>query len=480
MAYGFILPRLILEQFGSEVNGLIQSIGQFLGIIGFLDMGVSQVVRSALYRPLEEHNYAQISCVMVSGLRFYRKIACCLIGYVVLLIVFYPILVNQSFDWIFTASLIAILSISSFAQYYFGVTQEQLLHASQKSYLIYVIQIVFYLFNTVICVCMIRMNCSIHAIKVATACIFLIKPLFYTWYIRRRYTIDWHIQYDEEPLTQKWHGIAQHISAVVLEGTDSIVLTLFSTLSNVSIYSVYHMIVGSIQGFYQAISVGFQSAAGAAWAKRDQANIKRLFSTVEACLHAITVFLFCCAGVLVVPFVQVYTNGLTDANYYHPLFAITLVLAYGIRCLRTPYNIWILAAGHFKQVQKCHIIAAILNLVVSILAVSHWGLIGVAIGTLIAMCYQTVWMLIYTTKKLVKCTSKHIFRQLFADFTAALLVCVTTAGINLQGFNYLGWLVMAVKVSLIAGLCIAAVFCLFFPKEVQQLAKRFAVKTGRK
>lgn len=240
------------------------------------------------------------------------------------------------------------------------------------------------------------------------------------------------------------------------------------------------MIVGSIQGFYQAISVGFQSAAGAAWAKRDQANIKRLFSTVEACLHAITVFLFCCAGVLVVPFVQVYTNGLTDANYYHPLFAITLVLAYGIRCLRTPYNIWILAAGHFKQVQKCHIIAAILNLVVSILAVSRWGLIGVAIGTLIAMCYQTVWMLIYTTKKLVKCTSKHIFRQLFADFTAALLVCVTTAGINLQGFNYLGWLVMAVKVSLIAGLCIAAVFCLFFPKEVQQLAKRFAVKTGRK
>ena len=37
---GFILPRIILQQFGSETNGLISSITQFLGIIGFLELGV--------------------------------------------------------------------------------------------------------------------------------------------------------------------------------------------------------------------------------------------------------------------------------------------------------------------------------------------------------------------------------------------------------------------------------------------------------
>lgn len=44
---GFILPRLILNAFGSEVNGLVNSIAQFLGVISFLELGVGAVVQSA-------------------------------------------------------------------------------------------------------------------------------------------------------------------------------------------------------------------------------------------------------------------------------------------------------------------------------------------------------------------------------------------------------------------------------------------------
>ena len=41
--------------------------------------------------------------------------------------------------------------------------------------------------------------------------------------------------YEKEPIQQKWNGIAQHVAAVVIGGTDTVVLTLFSTLQNVSI-----------------------------------------------------------------------------------------------------------------------------------------------------------------------------------------------------------------------------------------------------
>ena len=49
---GFILPRLMLEYYGSEVNGLVQSIAQFLYVISFLELGVGQVIQSNLYKPL--------------------------------------------------------------------------------------------------------------------------------------------------------------------------------------------------------------------------------------------------------------------------------------------------------------------------------------------------------------------------------------------------------------------------------------------
>ena len=44
---GFILPRFFLEHFGSEVNGLVNSITQFLGVISFLELGIGAVVQSS-------------------------------------------------------------------------------------------------------------------------------------------------------------------------------------------------------------------------------------------------------------------------------------------------------------------------------------------------------------------------------------------------------------------------------------------------
>ena len=41
---GFIVPRIILTAFGSEVNGLVSSLGQFLNYITLLEGGVSGVV----------------------------------------------------------------------------------------------------------------------------------------------------------------------------------------------------------------------------------------------------------------------------------------------------------------------------------------------------------------------------------------------------------------------------------------------------
>lgn len=67
---GFIIPRLILEGYGSEVNGLINSIMQFLSFIVFLEMGVGAVVQQALYKPVAEKDYEKTSRIITSADRF--------------------------------------------------------------------------------------------------------------------------------------------------------------------------------------------------------------------------------------------------------------------------------------------------------------------------------------------------------------------------------------------------------------------------
>ena len=52
----FIIPRIILLNYGSEINGLVLSITQFLNYINLFEGGVSGVVLAALYKPLSYKN----------------------------------------------------------------------------------------------------------------------------------------------------------------------------------------------------------------------------------------------------------------------------------------------------------------------------------------------------------------------------------------------------------------------------------------
>lgn len=454
---GFILPRMILDRFGSNVNGLTQSVAQFLGIIGFLDLGIGQVVRSALYRPLEEKDHEKISSILISGRKFYRRIAYVLLVYVIAVMVVYPYLADRQFGAVYTATLICAMAISYFAQFYFGIINEQLLQADQRGYISYALQIGTNLLNLLVCIGIIRAGGSIHAVKLAASLIYMVRPMAMQWYVCRRYSIDKRVPYDPHAITQKWNGVAQHISAVVLEGTDTIVLTIFATLSDVSIYSVYFMVISGICQFYRSLTAGIQSMVGALWAKREYRELERVFGSIEMALHFLTVFLFSCMGRLIVPFVQVYTDGLTDAEYIQPIFAGVLVLAYAVRCLRTPYNILILAGGHYKQTQTCHIVAAVLNLAISVAAVSAWGLVGIALGTLTALMYQTGWMIYYDSKNLIRWPLGRVAKQTAADILTAVLIFGATGGIRLGTVTYLGWFVMAVQVAAVAFAITAAV-----------------------
>ena len=71
MIIGLIMPRLIIQFYGSAVNGLVNSITQFLGYISLLDMGLTSVVASSLYSPLAKKDDDEVSRLLVSCDRFY-------------------------------------------------------------------------------------------------------------------------------------------------------------------------------------------------------------------------------------------------------------------------------------------------------------------------------------------------------------------------------------------------------------------------
>ena len=476
---GFILPRLILNAFGSNVNGLVNSITQFFGIISFLELGVGAVVQSALYKPLAENRQNDVSKIISSANKFFRRLAQILMAYVIALVVFYPMFAAKEYGFWYTATLIVAISISSFAQYYFGIVNRLLLTADQRGYVQYTAQIIAVVANTVACYLLIMLGCGIQVVKLTTSLIYLIQPFAIYLYVRKHYKIDTKRKYDNEPIPQKWNGMAQHVAAVILDGTDTVVLTLFATLSEVSIYSVYFLVVKGVKQLFMSMTNGITSLIGELWARQEIVELKKTFGWTEWVIHTGTTFVFGVIAVLIVPFVRVYTLGINDADYVQPLFAALIVAANAAHCLRLPYNIMILAAGHYKQTQNNYIIAAILNIVVSILAVKAWGLIGVAIGTLLAMGYQTVWMAWYDSKHLIKWPFRNFVKQVVVDIVTVTLCSITSSVFSMRSVSYMGWIINAIEVAVVWLIIMVVINTVFYKDKMTRLGYNLKLKVAR-
>lgn len=468
---GFILPKLIIGYYGSAVNGLIASITQFLGIIALCELGMGAVVPASLYKPLAEKNNDQISKVVVSSERFYRKIAYVMLAYVASLTIFYPLVID-GYSYLYTSSLIVIIASCTFVQYFFGITYSLLITADQKQYLTYCLNASTIIINLVLTYVLIKCGCSIHIVKLVSSVVFICRPLFYIYYVKRYYSLNKSITYLVEPIKQKWNGVAQHVAFTVQEKTGIMVLSFMATLEEVSVYSIYFLIMEGIRGFIYSVTSSLTSFLGNIIAMGEKDTLVRNFSCIEWSLHTITLLVFSSTAVLIVPFIQVYTSGITDANYVVPIFPYIMCAVAIFRCLQMPYNIVVQAAGHFKHTQNSAIIEPLINIVLSVSLVSRFGLTGVAIGMAVSLFYRMMYLSLYLTKHILHSSKKMLFKRLIVDVVIVVAIVGSCSFIKSNEISYLAWGFMAVKVVCIAAISTLAVNLIFYRNYIVTLVEK--------
>jgi len=448
---GFVLPRMIIAHYGSATNGLISSITQFLAFFSMMEMGVGAVVRASLYKPLAEHDEDTISRVMISARRFFQKIGLLLCVYTAGLMVYFPLAVDHRNGYFATAILVGACAFNALSNYFFGIVYQQLLSADQRSFVQLSISALTTLLNTVFGILLIKLNATIETVKLSAAVVVLIKPIFLKLYVDRHYKLNFDLELTEEPLKQKWNGLAQHIAQYVLKHADTVVLTVFSTLENVSIYYVYHLVLNGLEQMIGVLLTGTSSLLGNMFARRaeEEEKLQTTFSAFEWATHSFVTVLYTIAGIMILPFVSVYISDVSDTNYIVPSFAAVIVLGTGLYSIRLPYNAMILVAGHFKQTQRSYFIQASMNVIISIALVKPLGLLGVAIGTLAAMGYQTIYEAWYLRNQIMYRSFRIFVKHILLDSLIVILSVLLTWRITFGEPTWLSWIVMALKVSFV-------------------------------
>lgn len=468
---GLILPRLILSTFGSSYNGITSSITQFLQCVVLLRAGVAGVTRAALYKPLADENYVSISAIVNATSKFMRKVAVIFGAAIIILACVYPFLVSDEFDWLFSSTLVLILGISTFVQYYFGITYQFLLEADQRQYVNSIIQIITSVLNTVLAAILIKLGGSIHIVKMGSAVAFSLNPLLINIYTRKKYKINKKIQPNNSALKQRWDAFWQSVAFFVHNNTDTIVLTCFTNMKEVSVYTVYNYVILNIRNVLLTFVTGFGAAFGNMLAKGEYELAKKNLCIYELIIYNLSSVIYTTAGIMIVPFALVYTAGVNDVNYARPLFALILTIAGAFSCFRIPYQTITEAAGHFKQTKRGAFVEAGLNISISIIAVMKFGLVGVAMGTMIATIFRSVQYSIYL--------SKHIIKRSIWLFWKHIIINAAIAGITFTISNvfflfevsdFFMWTLKAVMVCAVSIILTAACSIIFYKEDTISLA----------
>jgi len=112
---GLVLPRLMITTFGSATNGMVSSIGQFLGFTVILRAGLGAVTRAALYKPLAQKDDKAVSEIMAATQSFMRKVAMIILCYILGIAVVYPFVANGDFSYGTMFSMVLIVGSVTFA-----------------------------------------------------------------------------------------------------------------------------------------------------------------------------------------------------------------------------------------------------------------------------------------------------------------------------------------------------------------------------
>ncbi|MFK9117577.1 polysaccharide biosynthesis C-terminal domain-containing protein [Peribacillus frigoritolerans] len=467
---GFIVPILIIKTYGSSVNGVIQTISQFLGYIVLLEAGVGGVVRAALYKPLAKKDIVLISTTLKATEKFFRLIGYVFIGYLIIVAIGLPVLVSGDFDKIFTFTLVLIIGISLFAEYFFGITYQLLLQADQRLFISSGLQIIITIINTIIVVVLIKFDANIHIVKLCSTLIFVLRPIFLHIYVKRKYKIIKDCQANNNTIKQKWDGLGHHLAYFLNNNSDIVVLILFTNVKEVSVYSVYMMVVTGVRNIVTTFSSGIEAAFGNMIAKGEEKALNRNFNIFEFFSFYITTVFFTSTALLIIPFISVYTSGITDVNYIRPLFAYIFVAAGAAYCIRLPYHSVVIAAGHFKQTRNGAFIEALINILLSVVLVNFYGLVGVAIGTLCAMLFRTLQYIYYlSTNILNRSIWKSIKRIIVNVFSVIanviLLKYLPTVDID----SYINWSIYAFQVTAVTAIVILVINYLFYYDDMKNL-----------
>lgn len=459
LALGFIVPRIILTHYGSDANGLTSTITQIFSYMALLEAGIGQATTNELYPYINGKNKDKdkISEVMSISRLYYRKVTTLYGVVVIILSILLPLVLKTNIPYWTVFFIVLFEGMTGVVSFWFIQNWTTLLCTDGKNYVKSNIELV----NRVLCygikIFLAIKGINIAFIQVGYFVASLLKLILYKTYMDKHYSwINYNCSNKNRKLKDRNSYIITEIAWTIFSSTDMIVLSMFCSTELASVYAVYSMVFTALTNLLDAVYNGVRFNLGQSY-HSSLDKYKKMHDLFNSFFMGTMTSMVCVAYLMIIPFVKLYTKGVTDVNYVNSYLPLMFCLVQLLSWSRYIAGNLTGLAGYAKKVSYISLIEAFTNLCGSLILIRFLGIVGVLLATVIALPLKSIYCNWISDSQIMKRKPYKTLLILGCNFFCFFIVVVISRYINFEIRNYMDFILLGIRNSLICFLVVMSV-----------------------
>ncbi len=464
-----VLPKLVMENYGSEVNGVISSLMSLAVYLNLLESGIGFASIQALYSLVPYKKNDEINGVLSATDNFFRRNGYIYLTSIIILAVVYPLVVDSTLPFIKIFLIVIILLTPNLLIYFVQGKYSVVLTSHNKAYVETIILTVTGILTNVSRIILIIKGFDVIVMLIATAIFNLISTLLLVFYVKKHYKfVNFKVEPNYNAIAKKNDVLAYRILNMTMKNIDIVLLTFFTNLKVVSVYSFYRMIVSQVKFIPYSVSHSISTSMGQLYYENIE-KFKKVYDCYETYFLALNFTLLISVYNVILPFVRLYTAKVTDINYVDPLLAFLMILNPLYEGLRTPGQNLFFWIGHYDKLKKYAIVEAIANIILSCILVYYLKIYGVLLATSISLTYFNVISSVYVYKKILKENVIRLVRKSLIFILTSFAVVYLMNIINLQTTSFVNFFINGVITFVICAISFFGIISLIERQSMKTL-----------
>lgn len=464
MLLSFATKTIFIRLLGAEYNGVSSLYTNILSVLALAELGIGNVLMFYLYSALEKGDRDEVCALTQEFKKIYNIIIAgvSLVG--IAIVPFLRLLVKSELPHNELVIYYLLYLLNSVASY-FVIYRTMVVRADQKEYLLnncstittivmYVLQLIYlYIRRDFFGYLIIQVLCTIGNNFVQNQIALKKYP-----YLKNKSSYNIGVVDKKGIFGNVKATFLFKVSDTILDQTDNIIISMMFGTIVVGYYANYYMVVAYLAQIASIIVSGLIASFGNLYATGEK---ERSYNMIKCIMFFFSVFgTYCVACYMSV--IQNFIPIWVGTKYVMKFdLVIAVMVVFYLRMVTN--TIWICRStmGIFKEVQYINLIAAILNIVLSVVLGYVVGVAGVIVATAISRLLTSFW---YEGKIVFNKLEKSAKEYYLIQLRSALLAIVIVGGS--VGINK--W----VPVSGIGGMLIKILVCTIITMLVELIFNR--------